>query len=45
VWIYLSRLANTAQQLITWRKQYSLGAGELTTIILAKEMKADVAFV
>jgi len=41
-WMHVSRLANTAQ-LITWRKQYSLGAGELSTIILAKEMKADVA--
>ncbi len=43
-WIHISQLVNSAQ-LITWRSQYSLGAGELSTILLAKEIQADVAMI
>ena len=43
-WIQIARLANSAQ-LSTWRSQYSLGAGELSTILLAKEIQADVALI
>ena len=43
-WIHISQLANSAQ-LTTWRNQYSLGAGELSTILLAKEIQADVAMI
>jgi predicted nucleic acid-binding protein len=31
--------------LTTWRTKYSLGAGELSTILLAKEIQADVAMI
>jgi predicted nucleic acid-binding protein len=40
-WIHIARIANSAQ-LATWRNQYSLGAGELSAILLAKEIQADV---
>src|SRR5262249_6501838 len=43
-WIHISQLGNSAQ-LTTWRNQYSLGAGELSTILLAKEIQADVAMI
>jgi len=43
-WIHIARLANSAQ-LSTWRSQYSLGAGELSTILLAKEIQADMALI
>jgi predicted nucleic acid-binding protein len=43
-WIHIAQLANSAQ-LTTWRNQYSLGAGELSTILLAKEIQADVALI
>jgi predicted nucleic acid-binding protein len=41
-WIHVAQLANSTQ-LTTWRNQYSLDAGELSTILLAKEIQADVA--
>jgi predicted nucleic acid-binding protein len=31
--------------LTAWRNKYSLGAGELSTILLAKELQADVALI
>ncbi len=43
-WIHIAQLANSAQ-LTAWRNQYSLGAGELSTILLAKEIQADVALI
>jgi predicted nucleic acid-binding protein len=43
-WIHIARLANSAQ-LSAWQSQYSLGAGELSTILLAKEIQADVALI
>jgi predicted nucleic acid-binding protein len=43
-WIHVAQLANSAQ-LTAWRNQYSLGAGELSTILLAKEIQADVALI
>jgi predicted nucleic acid-binding protein len=43
-WIHIAKLANSAQ-LTAWRKRYSLGAGELSTILLAKEIQADVALI
>lgn len=43
-WIHIAQLANPAQ-LAAWRTQYSLGAGELSTILLAKEIQADVALI
>ena len=41
-WIHVKPLAKS-DQLTAWRNQYNLGAGELATIILAKEIQADVA--
>lgn len=41
VWLRVAQLANPAQ-LTAWQGQYSLGAGELSTILLAKEIQADV---
>src|SRR5262249_55572157 len=43
-WIHITQLANSAQ-MTTWRNQFSLGAGELSTILLAKELQADVALI
>ena len=43
-WIHIAQSANSAQ-LTSWRNQYSLGAGELSTILLAKEIQADVALI
>src|SRR5262245_491466 len=43
-WIHIAQLANSAQ-LTAWQNQYSLGAGELSTILLAKEIQADVALI
>jgi predicted nucleic acid-binding protein len=43
-WIHITQLANSTQ-LTTWRTKYSLGAGELSTILLAKEIQADVAMI
>lgn len=41
-WIRVAQLANPTQ-LAAWQNQHSLGAGELSTILLAKEIQADVA--
>jgi predicted nucleic acid-binding protein len=30
---------------MAWRKRYSLGIGELSTILLAKQIQADVALI
>jgi predicted nucleic acid-binding protein len=43
-WINIAKLVNSAQ-LTAWRNKYSLGAGELSTILLAKEVQADVALI
>lgn len=43
-WINIAQLANSSQ-LTAWRNKYSLGAGELSTILLAKEAQADVALI
>jgi predicted nucleic acid-binding protein len=40
-WIHIAQLTNSAQ-LTALRNQYSLGAGELSTILLAKEIEAGV---
>jgi uncharacterized protein len=43
-WIHIAQLSNSAQ-LMAWRKRYSLGIGELSTILLAKQIQADVALI
>jgi predicted nucleic acid-binding protein len=43
-WIHTAHLANSAQ-MTALRNQYSLGAGELSTILLAKEIEADMALI
>lgn len=41
-WIRVEPIAGS-EQLRTWRNHYTLGAGELATIILARELQADFA--
>jgi uncharacterized protein len=41
-WIRVAQLANSAK-LAIWRSQYPLGVGELSTLLLAMEIAADVA--
>jgi uncharacterized protein len=41
-WIRVAQLANLAK-LAIWRSQYPLGVGELSTLLLAMEIAADVA--
>ncbi|MBX3278212.1 MAG: DUF3368 domain-containing protein [Acidobacteria bacterium] len=43
-WIEVAYLADPAQ-LAVWQSQYSLGAGELSTILLAKEIQAQTALI
>jgi predicted nucleic acid-binding protein len=43
-WIQIVSLANPAQ-LSIWRTQYNLGAGEVSTILLAKELSAGLALI
>jgi predicted nucleic acid-binding protein len=43
-WIHVVSLANQAN-LSIWRNQYNLGAGEVSTVLLAKELSADLALI
>ncbi len=43
-WIKVHKLADETL-LVQWRKQYSLGRGELATILLAKALSADLAII
>lgn len=43
-WIRLERLRDSLQ-LTDWQNQYNLGLGELSTIMLAKELAADLALI
>jgi predicted nucleic acid-binding protein len=43
-WIQVVSLANPTQ-LPVWRNQYNLGAGEVSTILLAKELSANLALI
>lgn len=43
-WIQVASLADPAQ-LSGWRSQYNLGAGEVSTILLAKELSANLALI
>lgn len=43
-WIRLEQLKN-ASLLAIWQIQYNLGLGELSTILLAKEIAADLALI
>jgi predicted nucleic acid-binding protein len=44
LWIRLESVTNAAQ-LVSWQVQYNLGLGELATILLAKELTADLALI
>lgn len=43
-WVHVVPLTK-ATQLSTWRTQHNLGAGEVSTILLAKELSADLALI
>jgi predicted nucleic acid-binding protein len=43
-WLRTGSLRNLAQ-LATWEREYRLGIGELSTILLAQELTADVAII
>lgn len=43
-WVRLEAVANPAQ-LAIWQAQHNLGLGELATILLAKELAADLALI
>ncbi|MEP6912442.1 MAG: DUF3368 domain-containing protein [bacterium] len=43
-WIQVASLADPTQ-LPIWRSQFNLGAGELSTILLAKELSANLALI
>jgi hypothetical protein len=43
-WTRLEAVTNTAQ-LVSWQAQHNLGLGELATILLAKELSADLALI
>ncbi|MBK9315791.1 MAG: DUF3368 domain-containing protein [Acidobacteria bacterium] len=41
-WVHVRPIAKS-DHLTVWKNQYNLGAGELATIILAREIQADLA--
>ena len=43
-WIRVESVSNGAQ-LVTWQTQHNLGLGELATVLLAKELAADLALI
>lgn len=43
-WLHIAEVANVPQ-LTLWKDRYALGAGELATILLAKELLADIALI
>jgi predicted nucleic acid-binding protein len=43
-WLSIDSLHSSAQ-LASWEREYRLGIGELSTLLLAQELKADIAII